>query len=241
MPAHYTGLLLQAFAADWGNARSFHPEPLADLAGSSWVSLFLFGAFAALVVLRVFDGRRLSQLAGGFFRASSVTMLYREENVLTGRASLLLIINFLLVTPLFVWQAIGYFNLPQEGLPQYGFLALAFVLLYLLKTAVTRFMGFVFDKKEAALEYIYNILLFNKTLGLLLFPVTVLLAFAREIPPGWLVFSGLGLWGIILVYRLFRGILIGLSTSGFSLVYIFLYLCTLEILPFFVILKQFAA
>ncbi|MCA6361451.1 MAG: DUF4271 domain-containing protein [Bacteroidetes bacterium] len=240
MPAHHTGLLLQALAADWGTSRSFHPDPVANPGGSSWVSLFLFAAFAALVVLRVFDGRRLTQLAGGFFRASSVSMLYREENALTGRASLLLIINFLLVTPLFVWQTIGYFSLPQEGMLQYGALALAFVLLYLIKSVATRFMGFVFDKKEAALEYIYNILLFNKTLGLLLFPVTVLLAFAHEIPPEWLVFTGLGLWGIILVYRLFRGILIGLSTSGFSLVYIFLYLCTLEILPFFVILKQFA-
>lgn len=240
MPAQLAGLLLQAFTADWGAARGFHPEPVADLTGSSWVSFFLFAAFSALVVLRVFDGRRLTQLAGGFFRASSVSMLYREENALTGRASLLLILNFLLVTPLFVWQTIGYFNLPQEGMQQYGILALAFVVLYLLKAAVTRFMGFVFDKKEAALEYTYNILLFNKTLGLLLFPVTVLLAFAREIPPLWLIGTGLGMWGIILVYRLFRGILIGVSTSGFSLVYIFLYLCTLEILPFFVILKQFA-
>ncbi|MCU0436051.1 MAG: DUF4271 domain-containing protein [Bacteroidia bacterium] len=240
MPPTHTRILLQSFTADWGAPRGFHPEPVADIAGNYWVSLFLFGAFAALVVLRVFDGRRLTQLAGGFFRASSVSMLYREENALTGRASLLLIINFLLVAPLFVWQVLGYFNLPQEGVLQYGYLALGFVLLYLLKVGVTRFMGLVFDQKEAALEYTYNILLFNKTLGLLLFPVTVLIAFAREIPSVWLIGAGLAFWGIILVYRLFRGILIGLSTSGFSGIYIFLYLCTLEILPFVVILKQFA-
>jgi hypothetical protein len=233
-------ILLQIFQADWGAAKGFAPEPVAAVEGSNWIPVFLFLAFAALVLLRVFDGRRMTQLAGGFFRASSVGMLYREENALTGRASLLLLINFLIITPLFLWQAMGYFNIPRQGVLQYGMLSLLIAGIYLLKIAGTRLMGVIFDQREASTEYNYNILLFNKILGVLLFPVTVMMAYAHEIPQGWLVAAGLSAWGIILVYRFFRGILIGLSASGFSLLYIFLYLCTLEILPFVVILKQFA-
>ncbi|MGL5891432.1 MAG: hypothetical protein ACRC3B_16195, partial [Bacteroidia bacterium] len=119
MSSANSSILLQVFQADWGAAKEFAPEPVARIDGSSWIPVFLFLAFAALVVLRVFDGRRMAQLAGGFFRASSVGMLYREENALTGRASLLLLINFLITTPLFLWQAMGYFNIPRQGVLQY--------------------------------------------------------------------------------------------------------------------------
>lgn len=240
MPQHTSpAFLLQAFTADWGRPTGFEPEPVVLIEGQIWLSVVLFVAFAVLVVLRVFDGRRMTQLAGGFFRASSVGMLYREDNALTGRASVLLLLNFLIVTPLFLWQVMGFFGALRGDLLQYGLLALLLAVIYLIKLMITSLLGVIFDHREAATEYNYNILLFNKTLGLLLFPVTVMLAYSRDVPPVWLIGFGLCAWGIILVYRLFRGVLIGLSVSGVSLYHIILYLCTLEILPFVVILKQF--
>ena len=110
---------------------------------------------------------------------------------------------------------------------------------YFVKITVTRILGNIFDVRDAASEYVYNVLLFNKTTGLVLFPICMLLAYARQIPPEILVWTGIVSSLLILIYRLLRVILIGVANSSVSFFYIILYLCTLEIIPFIVIIKVF--
>ncbi|HET6991990.1 MAG TPA: DUF4271 domain-containing protein, partial [Bacteroidia bacterium] len=183
--------------------------------------------------------RKLTLLFSGFIRASSVNAMYREEYSLTSRISLLLLLNYLLIFPLFIWQVVGYFGMSRDGLG--GFATISGILLfaYFVKIVTTKILGNIFEVREASSEYVYNILLFNKTIGLVLFPVCLLLAYARQIPPEILIWSGIVSWCLILIYRLLRIVLIGISNSSVSFFYIILYLCTLEIIPFIVILKVF--
>ena len=217
----------------------FHPKPVVTTDSNWWVAVMLFACFTMLVLLRVFDNRRLLQLFNGFVRQSSVSLLYREEYALTGRVSVLLLLNYVLVISLFAWQSGPYFGVDTDGLATYGMIAGGFVIAYFVKILSTRILGNIFEVKDAAAEYAYNILLFNKTTGLILFPVVLLMAYARQIPLEILVWTGLVSWSIVLLYRILRVFLIGLSTSSVSFFYIILYLCTLEILPFVVIIKVF--
>lgn len=219
--------------------KSFNPTPLATPEGNWWGAAILFFSFTLIVILRVFDYRKLALLFNGFVRASSVSAMYREEYSFTSRVSVLLIINYLLVFPFFIWQALGYFGASREGLPGFFTIVLIILCVYFVKIVATRILGNIFQVKEASSEYVYNILLFNKTIGLLMFPVCLLLAYARQIPPEILVWTGIVSWCLILIYRLLRVILIGFSNSSVSFFYIILYLCTLEIIPFVVILKVF--
>lgn len=228
-PGSFSVLLLEGF----------HPRPVISDGGSWWIATVLFSCFTMLVVLRVFDYRRLLQLMNGFIRQSSVSLLYREEYALTGRVSVLLLLNYLLAASLFAWQACRVFGVPLDGLKSFGLMAGGIAAAYFIKIVSTRVLGNIFELREAASEYSYNILLFNKTLGLLLFPVALLAAYARQIPSEALIWTGLVLVSIILVYRLLRVVLVGLSTPGVSFFYIILYLCTLEILPLVVVIKVF--
>jgi hypothetical protein len=239
----HASILLQLFQPDPGLVspyREFKPLPIAETPGSSWIPILLFFSFTLLVLLRVFDGKRLSQLINGFFRASSVGILYREEYALTSRVSVLALINFLLILPLFLWQTLHERGIMMENMGHYFILLGAMIVIYASKLLTTRFIGYATEKQGLALEYTYNILLFNKTLGIALFPVTVLLAFAHGIPHEWLIAIGLSFWGIALIYRTIRGIALGLTEPGVSIYYLFVYVCTLEILPFVVLLKVFA-
>lgn len=217
----------------------FQPKLITSPPGGMWIHILLFVSFTMLVVLRVFDFRRLVLLVQGFVRASSVATLYREESALSSRVSIFLLLNFVLMTSLFVWEASG------QVLPAYpepvavAWIALAIISAYVVKIMTTRFLGFIFEMREAAQEYIYNIVLFNKTVGLVLFPIALCLAYAHQIPQNWLVWAGVVSWAIVLLYRFIRLAWIGLSVRGVSLFYIILYLCTLEILPFVVIVKVF--
>lgn len=215
----------------------FDPKPVAVAPGGLWVHIIMLICFSLLVILRVYDFRRISMLVQGFIRPAAVSTLYREESALTSRVSFFLIVNFILVSSLFLWQAAAY---RSEQIPEpvtAMWIGVILLGVYVVKIISTRLLGFIFEVKEAAREYAYNIVLFNKSVGLILFPITLLLAYARQIPSDWLIWSGLILWGLVLLYRLVRLSFIGFSVRGVSVFYIILYLCTLEILPVLVIIK----
>lgn len=217
----------------------FQPKLIVSPPGGMWIHILLFASFTMLVILRVFDFRRLVLLIQGFVRPSSVAALYREESALSSRVSIFLLLNFVLMASLFVWEASGMV-LPNYPEPiAVLWIALAILSAYAVKIISTRILGFIFEMREAAQEYIYNIVLFNKSVGLVLFPIALCLAYAHQIPQNWLVWAGIVSWAIVLLYRLIRLSWIGLSVRGVSLFYIILYLCTLEILPFVVIVKAF--
>jgi len=85
-----------------------------------------------------------------------------------------------------------------------------------------------FKNIDTAKEYIQNILIYNLVLGILLLPLLLLIIYTYH---ELFLFIAGGLAIFILGLRFIRGIAIGLSDSKFSLIHLFLYLCTLEILP----------
>jgi hypothetical protein len=98
----------------------------------------------------------------------------------------------------------------------------------LLKIFVIWLTGITFKNIDTAKEYIQNILIYNLALGILLLPLLLLIIYSyHEL---FLYIAG-GLALIMMMLRFTRGIAIGLSDSKFSLIHLFLYLCTLEILP----------
>jgi len=91
-----------------------------------------------------------------------------------------------------------------------------------------------FKNTETAKEYIQNILIYNLVLGILLLPLLLLIVYTyHEL---FLYIAG-GLVLIMIFLRFMRGVAIGLSDPKFSLFHLFLYLCTLEILPLVVAAK----
>lgn len=226
-------------ASPWltsGNT-GFHPQLLPDHSEFWYIPAALFVSFTLLVILRVFDGRRMNRLLGGFFRIASLGLLYREESMLLGRPALFLLINYLLNATLFV--ALSYNYIRNISIAVFLQIAGLLIAIYLIKLISTRVIGSIFGWKEQANEYIYAILLSNKVLGIVLFPITLLLAFSHQIPEEWLIYAGLTFWAIFLIYRVLRSTMVVLSAQGVSLYYLFIYLCTLEIIPFVVLMKLF--
>jgi hypothetical protein len=76
---------------------------------------------------------------------------------------------------------------------------------------------------------------------MLLFPFIVLMAYNPAVGGSWLMTISLLFIGLLYIFRLLRGLQIGLATPGFSLLYLFLYLCTLELAPMLVLLRMTGA
>ena len=85
--------------------------------------------------------------------------------------------------------------------------------------------------------YIFNTFLINNILGIALLPFVCLIAYNQMISASWLILIAVILAGTAFAYRMFRGVLVGLSMPSFSLLYLFLYLCTLEIAPLLILIR----
>ncbi|MFI5150597.1 MAG: DUF4271 domain-containing protein [Bacteroidia bacterium] len=204
--------------------------------------LILFLAFIFFVFVKIYSRRKLQQLFLAFIKPSAMNQLLREEYAFTDRSTILLLALSWLILPLFIFQAITHFHpsyLLSDGIILYAQGLVCFGAMYLVKILSIRFLALTTGFKAEGSEYIYTILLFNKVAGLIMFPLVLLLAFARQLNPVHLLYIGISILSILLIYRLLRLIQVALSTSGVSVLYLFLYLCTLEILPFVVIIKLF--
>lgn len=218
------------------------PEPL-PVNHAFWIFTLLFTAFALYVSLRVIYGKRFRQEIGAFFTSRLINQMMREEYGLSNRVSMGLSLLYFMIFSLFLYQVAtyyGHFDFHRKAGPELYFKVFGGVVVLLaLKLLVIRMLGKVFRTETAVNEYIFTIFLYNKALGLFLFPVTVSIAFVRLVPLPYFIIAGWIIVCIVLVYRTLRALLSGIQMAGISKYYLFLYICTLELLPLIVLIKVF--
>lgn len=210
---------------------TFNPH-LLDSIKNDWIFWVLLAGFIALTFTRFYHARRLKMLGSSVFKHSAALQLIREGPVHAHRSFLLLVVIYVVSMTLLIQQT-GEFFSPGSSqgilslLTYLQFLAfyLAFILLKFLVIWLT---GIIFKNVDTAREYIQNILIYNVVQGILLLPLLVLIIY---IYPQVFLYITLSIILIMIILRFIRGIMIGLSDPKFTLFHLFMYLCTLEILP----------
>jgi len=191
--------------------------------------------------LRIFYYKYFNQLIQAFLNTNLTNQMVRDENILVQRASILLALTFNIIAALFLyllsleigWSLGGIGN----GFNRFAFFITIVSAAYTFKFLILKIIGWLFDLDREMATYIFNIFLIINVLGLVLVPIVALMAYNPHIEPHFLAILSLWVIGIAFCYRIFRGLLSGLSVSGFSPLYLFLYLCTLEIAPLLVLIR----
>jgi len=198
------------------------------------ILVFLF-ALVTLAYTRRYHPLRISRLWNSTWNVRILRQAIREEPN-TPRANLLFNLSFFLMTALVIYLIVKYYHLTPLGLSGFALYLLLIagvVGAYLIKTLSIRFVQMIADGDYGLTEYEYNVFLINRVIGLLLFPVTLFLAYSPLIVISPFVTFALVVFIIMIIYRMFRG-LFNAAGSGVPLFYIFFYICTLEILPLLV-------
>jgi hypothetical protein len=204
-----------------------------------WVLGVLVLIFLLLAWVRVYHLKRLNQLFQAFLYKLHVYTLLRSNDSMLKRISWGLNAIFVLTMSLFLYQLMEYYGVTfpfAETINSFVLIVPVLLLLYPVKSLLMQLVGWIFDDSEKITEYIFNIFLLNKVLGLSLVPIVVMaayLSFGQQV----LLYVGVVLVVVFYVYRLFRGYFIGRATANLSRFYILLYLCTLEILPLVIVAK----
>jgi hypothetical protein len=219
-----------------------HVQPLLHLTSYDYiVALVLFVSFGAFVWLYVSNQKKLGLLIKGFYAFRYGGQLSRDEYSVSNRVGFLLSVLFLFTIALFTGQVIEYYGLEISWSRSSMYIALVvcMILMYLVKYLMIRLSGFIFKVGKEAQDYSSAMFVFINILGLFMLPVVICLEFVKQINP--LVFISTGFLFILgfLCMRLLRGLVIGISSNRVSKFYLFLYLCTLEIVPFVILVKLF--
>lgn len=205
------------------------------------VSAILLIAFILFVWLYSANRKKLDQVIKGFYMNRYTSQLGRDELSLGNRVSIFLTGLFIITFSLFITQTANYYGF-TEGVTQTVFFirtAVFICLAYGVKILVVKLIGFIFQNQKESNDYSIMIFLFCNTLGMFLLPVVICLAFVRDVSPLVFIYTGLGIFALFLCIRLLKGIIIGFNSVRVSKFYLFLYLCTLEILPFVIGIKLF--
>jgi hypothetical protein len=107
---------------------------------------------------------------------------------------------------------------------------------YLLKSVIWRMLGAIFLVQPFAETYLYNMYLFNRNIGIFIFPLVVLIPYVSGVVAPYMIYSVVAIFVLSYILKLWRFFEI-IRTENVPLFYFILYLCTLEILPLLLLIK----
>jgi len=220
--------------------KTVHDAPIFNASNPIyWNGIILFFIFATYVLIRISEPKKIIKIFTSVFSIQEAKQLFREEFKLTKRMSILLGISFILVISFLVQITNEYFGLilaNYSQLKQYIFFVVVISLMYIVKFGANYVLAFISTNTELNKEYLFNVFVFSQTIGIILFPVIVCLQFTKY-PIEWFLYPALIICGGFYALRMFRGFVISTSEQNIGILYIFLYLCALEILPTLVLIK----
>jgi hypothetical protein len=203
-----------------------------------WLTGILFFAFVLLVSVRAGFSKYISSLFQSLVNYPTSFRLFREKNYSMLHGAFRLEALFYIVLSIFIFQVMvlvsgdnSHFTLSFYGI------TLGAVISYFLAKKLAYFaLGSIFTDASATREFLFNMDNFNRGAGIILLPVVALIAYFPTENPMIAVFLGVLTTLIFYIMLLKRGISI-LLKKQFPIFYLFLYLCTLEILPLVLIYK----
>ena len=208
------------------------PEKVMTREKLDWFLGIFILVFILLASIRMFFNKYLNQLFYAIVNYTTSSRLFRESSLSLTHASFRLDLIFYFIFSMFIYQLFDRFHILSG---QSGFLTYLIILgmvsaYFILKRLAYYLTAIASESMSETAEFLYNINIHNRILGLFLIPVTLVLAFASLENPRLVVLLGVSICVIFYFLLLFRGAKI-LISKHFSIFYLILYLCTLEILP----------
>lgn len=217
--------------SDFGNLHSRPVRP-------DWMPGILLACFILIAWAQVFYFKRIRQIFQAPFSKRFMNQLTRDGNLFTERVALAFGFVYILTFSLFLFlcnQYLLHIKVPGiEGFTLYALICVLFSCYIGIKAAVVNLLGAIFRTRETTAGYQLNLLVFALIIGPVLLPGLVLAIYLNS--PVITAIAAV-LAGLLLAFRFLRGFFIGLELRKFSYLFLFVYLCSLEILPLAVLAK----
>lgn len=170
---------------------------------------------------------------------NTIQQIQKSEINKKSVTNFLLSLNLYISAIVFSVFLLSNFDLIPEHinhLLMFGIIFLVFFLLIYINAGINFLSAYIFNVKEIAIAFHRNNKISFYAMGIILFIINILISFSSI--KNIALYSGIFIVALFYLLRIFRFIKINLSKHMNSL-YLFLYLCTVEILPIIYIIKIF--
>ena len=208
-----------------------------------WMIFTLLSIILLYTIIRNVYDKTLVVIFQAYWNDRAINQFTRDDNFLKLRNTLLYFILFTTVYGLLLKFIFNFFevDITYKGIEEYMIICLFTGTFYLAKFLLMKISGFIFSIQKLISGYLSILSISNFVYAIIVMPMLI---FYQFIPSSYQPY----LLGLILILFCFNTIYKYLRTGSFILnnfqfpkFYLFLYLCTLEIMPLLIIYKVFIA
>jgi len=211
------------------------------LAPNRTLDFYLLLLLCLLLGIIRFSDPHYFQILLRAFQKPTTNRHYKEQIQSATISNFLMNVFFAIVAGTFIYYASRQFYakltiaLPDALLLTW--LIAGMLLIYLVKYFVIRFSGWVFKVETITEQYLFNVFLINKIVGIVLLPFLIIMAFADSSWVSPLLVLSMVIIGLLLFNRYARSWQVFSSFFQYSRFHFFTYLCASEILPMAILVK----
>ncbi len=204
-----------------------------------WLVPMLIAIVAIIGYLRTSFRKYIFTLLKSTINRYTAGNLFKTVNAQNLTPSLLLSVLFIINTGVFIYESFLHYEVKLLTNSGFGFLSLIWLVvfaIFLLKNLAYWIIGYIFNNREKTSEFLFQVNVLNKVFGVVIIPFIVTIPFVSSGMTDVLILCV----GILLVFMYVGQMMWGakiILQQPISIFYLFLYLCTLEILPLALIAK----
>lgn len=205
--------------------------PRVDTTPSAWLFVLIIALIALLYAYFRNRSIQTRTLLTSLIDRRAMERMMRDKNLTTMR-----FLPICFFASIALATAVYYSAMQSTGFVGWLLLSAGFSVAYLIRWGLMRMLGNIFDSREGVAAYIASGYLYHLVLTMAVTPLLLLLVY---LPWGsnsvWYIIIGLVV--LCFIMRVVRGINIFLTLSKGSSLYLFYYLCIVEIAPVLILLK----
>ncbi|MBA3828045.1 MAG: DUF4271 domain-containing protein [Taibaiella sp.] len=207
----------------------------------TWDFYLLLFLCLLLGLIRMSDHKYFQNVWRAFWNPTLSSRQLREQLENASFPNLLMNIFFTISAGAYIYYA-GMLLIPQRsGVIPPSLLLLMLIagvmVIYIAKYAVIRFSGWAFRIQTVTAQYLFNVFLINKIIGMVLMPFVILFAFAGSGYSYPVLMVSFAVIGLLLINRYTRSWQVFGSFFQYSKFHFFTYLCASELLPLALLMK----
>lgn len=203
-----------------------------------WIIGILILLFLGIGLVRLFFYSNFQNIIYGFFNDRVLAQISKEDNVMTSWPYIFLYIIFSFSLGLFILlYRSAYSPMSEVTVTNFIQISLLVGILFVAKILMVRIIAVVFEVERLVREYVAVLYLVYFNSMLILMP---LLLFVTFFPTSYfkiILILFLIVVSILFLYRFLRTAYSVVGNLRFSIFYLILYLCSLEIAPILILVK----
>ena len=217
----------------YGNA------PQRSFINPDWYFFLVMGTLIFIAWVRSLYGGILLKTYQAAVNFSVTLRMFKDNSVLQKQLDNVLIVIYFIGVGLYLHlleSKFERFPFGVHGFPLFLLNTGILMAIYFGRSILIFITGLLFKQQELFEEYRYNISVFNKLLGIIIIPFLLFIIYSNGIFKNTVEWLSISAVGIVILLRIYRGFEFSIK-KGVFILYLFLYLCALEMVPIMVLFK----